>query len=167
MTREPRFTLPNVELGALEPYWHRLRDWWGARSLREQVLLGGLAAVGILALLLLVLAPLREERADAIADIRAANLIQARLLSGASMGTQFRTGAPSVIVAETAAARQLTVEQAEPAGTDIRVVLAPAPFDAVMNWIAEVEATSNLRVRDLTLQGQGAAGYVDATVVLG
>lgn len=167
MTRDTRFTLPRVELGALEPYWLRMRDWWGERSLREQVLLGGLAVVAIFALLLLVLVPLREERADAIADIRAADLIEARLLSGASMGAQFRTGEPSAIVAEIAAARRITVEQSQPAGSDIRVALAPAPFDAVMNWIAEVEATSNLRVRNLSLQRQGAAGYVAATVVLG
>lgn len=167
MNGETRFTLPRVELGALEPYWLRMRDWWSERSLREQLLLGGLAIVAIFALLLLVLAPLRDERADAMADIRAADLIEARLLSGAGMGAQFRSGEPSAIVAEIAAARRITVEQTQAAGSDIRVVLAPAPFDAVLNWIAEVEATSNLRVRDLSLQGQGATGYVSATVVLG
>lgn len=156
-------------LSAIEPYWHRVRSWWTERSLREQVLLGGLAAAGILALLLAILAPLRQERLDSLADIRAAALLEARLRAGGDIAAigKFRSGTASAIVTDSTAAAKITVQQVEPQGADLRVTLADSPFDSVITWIADVESTSNLRLRSAQIERRGAAGFVSATLVLG
>ncbi|OBX19805.1 hypothetical protein A9995_04395 [Erythrobacter sp. QSSC1-22B] len=159
-----------LDLDYLAPYWQRTRGWWSERSVREQILLGSLAAIGILGLLLIVLAPIREARQDSLADIRNAAMLDARLRSGgesmARLGT-FRRGTPSAIVTNSLAAAQLEVGQIDDQGDAVRVVLQDAPFDTVITWIADVEGTSNLRVRSADIDRQGAPGFVSATFVLG
>lgn len=159
-----------LDLSALEPHWQRLRTWWSARSLREQVLLGALTAIGIIALLLvLVVNPLRDARADALSRIRTANLLEARLRNGgdslASGG--FRTGTVSAIVTNSTAAANLKVATLEAQGANSVVTLEDAPFNAVMTWIADLESSSRLTVRDATIESKGAPGLVTATVVVG
>lgn len=159
-----------LDLSRIEPYWQRARVWWSGRSIREQILLGALAALGIFGLLLVIVAPLRQDRLDALADIRAAGLLEARLRAGGSGATtlgRFRRGTASAIITDSAAAASIAVQQVEPQGSDLRVVLADAPFDAVVSWIAEIEGTSNLRLRSAAIERQGAAGYVSATLVVG
>lgn len=159
-----------LDLGSIAPYWHRSLGWWSERSLREQILLGTLAAIGILGLLLIVLAPIREARQDALSDIRDADMLEALLRSGgepmARLG-KFRRGTPSGIVTNSLAAAQLEVGQIDDQGDAVRVVLQDAPFDTVVAWIADVEGTSNLRVRSADIDRQGAPGFVSATFVLG
>ncbi|MGB7408143.1 MAG: type II secretion system protein GspM [Pontixanthobacter sp.] len=169
MTPSPTSFRDRIDLGALEPYWHRSRDWWYERSPRERILLGVLAALGVIALIVLLLLPIRQAREDALDTIRDANFIEARLRSGdpalARTG-QFRSGTPSAIVTDSVAAAQLQVQQVSAEGTGVRVVLADAPFDAVMLWVADVESSSNLRVRSAQIDGQPAPGIVSATFVL-
>ncbi len=159
-----------IDLSVIEPYWLRVRVWWSERSIREQILLGALSAIGIFGMLLVVLAPLRQDRRDALIDIRAAALLEARLRAGggdlAAVG-KFRRGTASAIVTDSAAAASIVIKQVEPSGSDLRVTLADAPFDAVVTWIAEIENTSNLRLRNAAIERQGAAGFVSATLVLG
>ena len=158
-----------LELGALAPYWERLQDWWTERSPRERLLLGSLAALGILALLLAILAPLRDAREEARADIRSANLLEAWLRSGADLSRLggFSDGTASAIVADTAAAAQLQLAQTAQSGSDVSVTVQDANFDAVMTWIADMEATSNLRLKSALMIGEGAPGMVNATLVFG
>lgn len=162
-------TAERLDFAALAPAWQRARLWWSERSAREQVLLGALAATGIAALLLVaVVAPLRAVRADARADIRNASLLEARLRTGgAGLGQagRFREGTGSAIVTDSASAARLTIQRIEPAGTDTRVVLADAPFDQVVRWIAEIEQTSRLRTRQVRIERKAAAGMVSATIV--
>lgn len=158
------------DLGAVAPYWHRALGWWSERSLREQVLLGTLSAIGVLGLLLIVISPIREARRDALTDIRDANLIESRLRSGGESlvrAGKFRRGTPSAIVTNSVAAAQLQVRQLDDQGDAVRVVLEDAPFDAVITWVADVEGSSNLRVRSADIARQGATGFVSATFVLG
>jgi general secretion pathway protein M len=158
------------DLSAVEPYWHQIRAWWVERSLREQILLGSLAAFGIFGLLLVILSPLRQERFDALADIRDASILEARLRAGGSdlaLTGKFRRGTPSAIIADSAAAAQLQVQQVEPQGSDVRVTMADVPFDTVITWIADVEGSSNLRIRTAKIERQGAAGFVSVTLVIG
>lgn len=157
-------------LEAVAPYWHRAYGWWSERSLREQILLGTLVAIGILGLLLIALSPIREARQDALSDIRDANLLEARLRNGGgslARAGEFRRGTPSAIVTNSVAAAQLQVQQMDDQGGAVRVVLADAPFDAVITWAADIEASSNLRVRSAEIVRQGAPGFVSATFVLG
>ena len=167
MTR-PAFT-DRFDLAALDPYWARIGEWWVGRSFRERVLLAVLAAIALVALILLVFAPLAEARAEARADLRSAALLEARLQSGedlAGLG-QFRTGTPSAIVVDSAAAARLELANTQPVGNDVRVTFENATFDGVVAWIADVEATSDLRLKSAQLDGQAAPGLVSATLVLG
>lgn len=158
-------------LAAIEPYWQRARVWWSERSLREQTLIGALSVVLIFALLLVaVIAPLRSLRAEALADIRSAALLEARLSGGGSdmaRAGRFRRGTASAIVTDSAAAAGLTIQRIEPEGAATRVVLADAPFERVLRWIEEVEQTSRLRVTKADVVRKGAPGIVAATLVLG
>lgn len=156
-------------LAPLEPYWRRAGAWWSERSLREQILLGTLAAIAIFTLLLmLVIAPLRDAREDAQMRIRDAALLEARLRAGGDLtGTaRFRGATASAIVTDSAAAAGITIERIEPDGTSTRVVLTSVPFDQVVRWIAEVEQHSRLRVRKVDIERQPAPGLVSATIVL-
>ena len=58
-----------LELPGLESWRHRWSAWWTDRSGRERALLGGLAAVAIVAVILAgVIVPLRDLRAGAISN---------------------------------------------------------------------------------------------------
>ena len=160
-----------LDLSALQPYWRRGHEWWSARSLREQVLLGSLAAIAICALMLaLVVSPLRDARSEALARIRSADILEARLRSGGdslSRGMAFRTGTVSAIVTNSTTAANLQLSTIENMGADSRVVFENVPFDAVMNWVADIERNSPLSVRNVAITRETAPGYVSATLVVG
>lgn len=158
------------DLGRIEPYWQRGRIWWSERSLREQILLGALTAAAIFALLLVaVIAPLRAARAEALADIRDAGLLEARLRAGGpdlARTGRMRRGTASAIITDSAAAARIVIQRIEPEGGNTRIVLGDAPFDQVLGWIAELEQTSRLRASEATIERKGAPGMVSATLVL-
>jgi len=159
-----------MRLAALEPWWDRGRVWWSGRSIREQLLLGTLAGLGILALLLiLIVRPLEAERAQAAADIRTYETLAMRVrAAGPGLGTAAaRKGTPSAIVAASAATASLNVERVEPEGGRLTVVLGPAPFDSVLRFVADLEQTSALRVGEAHIEaGPAKDGTVNAQFVL-
>lgn len=157
-------------LARLDPYWRRSVVWWSERSLREQVLLGALAAVAIFTLLLvLVIAPLRAIREDARMDIRNAALLEARVRSaGPDLALQgaVRRGTASAILTDSAAAGGVVIERIEPDGADTRVVLGDTTFEQVIKWIANVEQSSRLRIVQAQIERKGAPGIVSTTLVV-
>ena len=161
---------PRFDLGRLQGWWWRSRNLWIERSLREQVLLGALAATAIVALLLMaVIAPLRAVRADALADIRNADLLEARIRGGGpdlAQGGKFRRGTASAIVTDSVSAARLTVQRIEPEGGNLRVVLSDAPFEQVLQWIAALEQNSRLRVINAGIERKGAPGVVSTSLVV-
>lgn len=160
---------PTFSLGAVEPYWQRTRLWWVERSQREQLLLGALAAVAIFGFLLVaIVAPLRGARNDALTRMRDAALIEAQVRAGGEGALRvgkMRRGGASAILTDSASAARLTIQRIEPDGANTRVVLADAPFDQVIGWIAEIEQTSRLRAGQVRIERKGAAGLVAATLV--
>lgn len=160
------------DLAALEPWWHRVRSWWTERSLREQVLIGGLAAVAIFALLLVgVIVPLRNVRAAAYEELHNAARLEAQLRQGSSSQTgglgqpgAMRRGTASAILTDSAAAAHLSIQRMEPEGGNTRVEIGDAPFSQVMGWIADVERNSRLRVQQAQIDQKGA-GIVTASLV--
>ncbi|WP_420384142.1 type II secretion system protein GspM [Novosphingobium sp.] len=159
-----------IDVSALHPVWHRSRSWWAIRSLREQVLIGGLAAVAIFALfLLVVIVPLRAVRQADYDSLHTIALLDARLRAGGTASGQpatMRHGTPSAILTDSAAAARLSIERIEPEGGNTRVVLGDASFDQVIRWIASVEATSRLRVEQAQIDRKGGPGIVRATFVV-
>ena len=163
-----------MRLDQLRPYWERSADrwasFWEARSAREQLLLGTLAAIGLVALLLVaVVKPLESSRARAAADIRTYDMLAVRLkAAGPVTGGAVRRGPPSELVSQAAAAAGLAVQRIEPEGGRTNVVLADAPFDAVVRFVAEIEKTSALRVSEARIErsATGGAGLVSASLLL-
>jgi general secretion pathway protein M len=160
---------PGLDLSALEPSWHRSRGWWSERSLREQLLIGGLAAMAILALLLVgVIVPLRGLREAAYAKLHDAAFLDAQLRQGGTgLGQRpaMRRGTPSAILTDSAAAARLSIQRMEPEGGNTRIDLGDAPFGQVMTWIADVERNSRLRVQQAQIDQKGAPGVVSASFV--
>lgn len=163
---------PGLDLTALEPGWLRSRDWWGQRSLREQVLIGGLIAVGCFALLLIVvIVPLRSVRAAAYNNLHNAALLEAQLRQGGGQGAgsgqhaAMRRGTPSAILTDSAAAARLSIQRMEPEGGNTRVDLGDAPFSQVMAWIADVERNSRLRVQQAQIDQKNTPGIISASFV--
>ena len=153
-----------MKLAALGPWWDRGTGWWSERSLREQVLVGGLAALAMAAILLLaVVRPLQAERARAAAEIRTYDMLAMRLkTAGPAIKGAKRKGPPAGIVSETAAASGLTVQRVEPEGGRLRVVFADASFDAVLRWVAELEQSSTLRISEAQIERSSGGTGVSA-----
>jgi general secretion pathway protein M len=158
-----------MKLGSLEPWWDRGTLWWSDRSRREQRLLGALAAIGLVALLLVaVVKPLEAARARATADIRTYDMLAMRLrASGPGLGAAVRRGPPATVVAASAGATGVNVQRVEPEGGRLTVVLADAPFDAVLRFVADLERTSALRVAEARIeQSNSGPGLVTARFVM-
>lgn len=152
-----------------EAWLARFDAWWGARSRREQVLLGTLGAL-LLGVVLVygVVKPLQSARAAAIADIRTYETYNARLRAAGTLAPSrpTRTGAPMQAVSDSAIALGVTANvEAIPGG--VRATIADASYDSVMAWLADVGATTRLAIRSASIQRRPAPGRVSATIEFG
>ena len=158
-----------MRLASLEPWWDRGAIWWSGRSAREQVLLGTLAGLAILALLLIaIVRPLEAARARAAADIRTYETLALRVRAAGPgiASAAVRKGPPSAIVAASAASAGVNVERVEPEGGRLTVALSPAPFNTVLRFVADLEQTSALRVGEARIEaGPNTDGTVTAQFV--
>ena len=152
-----------------QPAWAKTVAWWQARGSREQWLLGILA--GLLALWLLavtVILPIQRARASALADIRTYETLTARLHSAGTIGATPQTqasGPPNMILSNTASQFGIVpVINNDVSG--LRVMVADAPYDAVMRWIAAVEQSSSIRVTKMRLARRPASGFVSAELMV-
>lgn len=140
--------------------------FWSQRSRRERVLI---AVAGALALLVvtmtLIVRPLQSARAQAIADIRTYETLSARIRAAGPgfTGARRREGAPEAVIAASAAEFGLAARPTAEAGM-IRVAVADAPFESLVRWIAEVERSTDLRVRRIRIETNGAPGRVSAAM---
>ncbi len=152
------------------PQVERLRVWWHDLTPRERVLVGTLGTLIVLAILVYgVVKPLQASRAQSFADIRTYETLIARVnaapaLGAQSAGPQPRTGTPSDILTQSAATYGLQVQlEATPTG-GIRATVADAPYDAVVNWMADVARTSTLAATRVDLQKRPTPGRVFAQI---
>ncbi|QJU57671.1 type II secretion system protein M [Sphingomonas sp. AP4-R1] len=158
-----------MKLGRLEPVRDRGTAWWADRSQREQRLLAVLAVIGLVALVLVaVVRPLQTARARAVADIRTYDMLAMRLrAAGPGLGAPARRGPPASVVAASAGATGVIVQRVEPEGGRLTVVLADAPFDAVLRFVADLERTSALRVSEARIEASTSGpGLVTARFVM-
>jgi general secretion pathway protein M len=157
-------------LPALDAALIRFDTWWGGLSRREQILV---ASAGLLLSLVVlvfgVVKPLQAARADALADIRTYETLSARIrAAGTLTATRVprRQGPPAQVATSSATAFGLAVApEAIPGG--VRVTLADVSYDTLLAWLADLGASSDLRVRRLSVQRRPAAGRVSASVDLG
>lgn len=155
------------DFSAYEARMRRLRAAWAERDLREQVLIGVLAAVAIFALLLVaVIVPLRSVRERAFAQLHDAAVLDARLRAGggaAAGSVKMMHGNASSVLTDSAAAAHLSIQRIEPEGGNTRVVLGDAPYDQILQWAAKVEQSSRLRISQAQIDHKPAPGIVGAT----
>lgn len=155
---------------ALAPHRVRLVGWWDERSQRERRLLavlGTLAAIVLVAML--IVRPLQAARAQALADIRTYRTLNERLLAAGPVqagGVPRRTGDAVAIASAAAAANGLVLSGVIPAANGAEVRIDRQSYDAVVRWLADLAASSDLRARRIVTTQAADPGTVDARVVL-
>lgn len=156
-----------TRMPALEAALLRFDLWWNGLSRRERILVGTMATLlGAVILIYGVIKPLQSARAAAIADIRTYETLTARIRAAGTLITtpvQRRQGPPAQVATTAAGTFGLTITpEATPGG--IRVTIADASYDSLMGWLADLSATSDLRVRSAAIQRRDAPGRVSAVV---
>ena len=146
----------------------RLSAWWDGLSMRERVLVGTMAALlAAVVLVYGVVKPLQGARADALADVRTYETLNARLRAAGpnlKAAAPQRTGPPAEAVTQAATALGFQVQaSAAPAGAGVAARATAVPYDAALAWIADVERTTALRPARVLLT-RAAAGRVNAEV---
>lgn len=160
-----RTQLPTLDAGL-----SRSDSWWQARSPRERSLLTGLAVLlGALLLVYGVVKPIQGARAEALADIRTYETLNARIRAAGTLSAvkpQRRTGAPGAIATQSAAAFGVALTTTPSAG-GTQVTVGDASYDSLVRWLADMTTTSDLRIRRVTIQRLSVPGHVTAQLELG
>ncbi len=155
---------------ALDAALARFDGWWSTLSPRERVLVSIFGALLALTILVFgVVKPLQAARAQAIADIRTHETLTARIRAAGTLSATpvpRRQGAPRDVATSSAQHFGLTVVPEAVAG-GVRVTVADATYESLIAWLADLSATSDLRVRRLDIQRRPTPGHVSATVDLG
>lgn len=146
----------------------QLSNWWAGRSSRERLLVATL--VGLFLLWLAVehgVRPIASARAQANADIRLYEGLTARLreTGNVRVSAPQRRGTPAAILSSSAAELGLTPVIAVD-GYVMRVTVADAPYELLVRWLAEVERSSNVRIRSMRLDSRPAHGLVTAELTV-
>ncbi|MET0309955.1 MAG: type II secretion system protein M [Sphingomonas sp.] len=156
-----------TRLPALYAGMARFGSWWNGLSGRERLMLGVLAALlaGIV-LVYGVIKPLQSARAEALSDIRTYETLTARIRAAGTLGAPAaprRQGPPAQVVSSSATSFGIVATpDAIPGG--VRATIADGTYDSLMAWLADLSATSELRVRRLSIQRRPAAGRISASV---
>ncbi|MDG2533967.1 type II secretion system protein M [Sphingomonas sp. HITSZ_GF] len=159
-----------ARMPALDAALIRFDGWWSGRSRREQVMLGGLAAfLAVLVLVFGVIKPLQSARASALQDIRTYETLTARVRAAGTLSAsqpQRRQGSPNDVILGSAPGFGLTATVA-PLPGGARATIADASYDSVLAWLADLSATSSLRIRRVDVQRTATPGRVSAVVDFG
>ena len=159
-----------ARLPALDAALLRFDAWWSGLSRREQFLVGGLGVLlGLVVLVFGIVKPLQAVRAEAVANIRTYETLSARIRAAGTLTTvrgPRRQGPPAQVATSSAAAFGLAAApEAIPGG--VRVQLSDASYDSLMAWLADLSATSELRVRRVSIERRPTSGRVSASVDFG
>lgn len=157
-------------LPALDAALIRFDNWWGGLSRREQILVAVASVLlGLVVLVFGVVKPLQAARADALADIRTYETLSARVRAAGTLTTTRvprRQGPPAQVVSSSATAFGLAVAPEAISG-GVRVAVADISYDTLLAWLADLSASSDLRVRRLSIQRRPEAGRVSASMDFG
>lgn len=159
-----------ARMPALDAALARFDSWWGGLSRREQRMVAGLGVVLALVVLVYgVVKPLQAARADALADIRTYETLTARIRAAGTLTTAQparRQGPPAQILSSSATGFGL-VASPETIPGGVRVTLTDASYDSLVAWLADLSASSDLRVRRISIQWRPTPGRVSASVDFG
>ncbi|MEP9359845.1 type II secretion system protein M [Sphingomonas sp. KR3-1] len=159
-----------ARMPALDAALIRFDAWWSTRSPRERLMFGVLAALlaGVI-LVYGVVKPLQSARASALQDIRTYETLTARIRAAGTLSAsqpQRRQGSPNDVILGSAPSFGFTPVVA-PISGGARATIADASYDSLMAWLADLSATSSLRVTRVEIQRRPDAGRVSAVVDFG
>jgi general secretion pathway protein M len=159
-----------ARMPALDAALIRFDAWWSGLSRRERIMVGGLAALlAALVLVYGVVKPLQSARASALQDIRTYETLTARIRAAGTLSSsqpQRRQGSPADVITGSAPSFGFTPSVAALDG-GARATIADASYDSLMAWLADLSATSSLRIRRVDIQRRAEPGRVSATVDFG
>ena len=144
--------------------------WWGGRSPRERRLLLVLAGtLGVAAVIAGIYRPLSNKREQALADIRTYEVLAAQLRTAgpdlARLRAIDRSGSPALITGS-AAGFGLTPRPL-PAGAGVtRVAFDRVEFTRLIQWLAQLENATTLRITELRIERRPEPGMVSAQIGL-
>jgi general secretion pathway protein M len=159
-----------ARMPALDAALIRFDGWWSGRSRREQGMLGVLAALlaGVV-LVYGVVKPLQAARASALQDIRTYETLTARIRAAGTLSAgqpQRRQGSPNDVILGSAPGFGLAATVA-PLPGGARATIADGSYDSVLAWLADLSASSSLRIQRVDIQRGSTPGRVSATVDFG
>jgi general secretion pathway protein M len=156
-----------------------MKDWWQGLAAREQrtLALGALLALLLLGYALLWL-PLERSRAEwrtraAAADVSLSwmrDAAQRLRAAGPAQAAAQRDGRSLLAVVD-AGVREAGLGGAllrvEPVSAgQVRVYFQQASFDALMDWLYQLDTSHGIRVTELSVQRSAGVGLVDARLAL-
>lgn len=155
---------------AVERARSRAGEWWADRSPSEQRLLLAFACVAALALLVTaVYRPLSEARAAALADIRTYETLAAQLRTAGPDLARLRTvqgGEPQTVLTTSASGYGLQLANLRRDGPLLRAEIADADFARVVQWLAQMEGTSALRLAEFRATRSARPGLVNVQLAV-
>ncbi|HEY5264680.1 MAG TPA: type II secretion system protein M [Steroidobacteraceae bacterium] len=152
---------------------NKLRTWYSGLHEREQrtVTIG---AIGLAVLILVggILLPLQSAVSSAVKRNETKRMdlkwMQAHAAEIRAAGEQpADTGEAPVVVVDRvgrAAGLASSLRGTQPEGTGVRVQLEAAPFDAMLSWVATLDARYGLAVESITVDRAARPGVVNASI---
>ncbi len=151
-----------------------MKEWFSQLNQREQLSLVLLTVALLLYLLyILVLAPLKSEREQLIAQNSAVTESQGRVDAMVAQLLQLRQGTAksgakrnlTSVINQSTSRLQLPVIRLQPNSRgEIQVRIENASFNDVLKWLNEMEYTESLLVREVSVTPAAAAGRINITV---
>ena len=149
--------------------------WFYALQANERTMVTALVASLVVAILYTsVWSPLSEwsNRADALYQRQLAVLDWMRLHeneakeAGQRAEASRESGSLPTVVANSAARAGLQLLRYQPEAGGISVVLQNQSFDALIAWIADLEQTDHVAVKQISIDSQNEPGLVNARITL-
>jgi general secretion pathway protein M len=158
-----------------------MNAWWAGLAPRERrILVLGAVALGLILAWVAVWEPLLQGRSalrSDVARLSAEAVWMEQVADDVRRRARLEQRAPAlpgaggsvltlIEVSANAAGLRSALTRVQPEGEGARLIMDAVGFDALMGWLAELELRQGLRVSELMIEGQQAAGQVSARLLL-
>ena len=158
-----------------------MKAWWAGLAPRERrILVLGAVALGLILAWVAVWEPLLQGRSalrSDVARLSAEAVWMEQVADDVRRRARLEQRAPAlpgaggsvltlIEVSANAAGLRSAPTRGQPEGEGARLIMDAVGFDALMGWLAELELRQGLRVSELMIEGQQAAGQVSARLLL-
>ncbi|HBT58869.1 MAG TPA: type II secretion system protein M [Pseudomonas sp.] len=158
-----------------------MKAWWAGLAPRERrILVLGAVALGLILAWVAVWEPLLQGRSalrSDVARLSAEAVWMEQVADDVRRRARLEQRAPAlpgaggsvltlIEVSANAAGLRSALTRVQPEDEGARLIMDAVGFDALMGWLAELELRQGLRVSELMIEGQQAAGQVSARLLL-